>query len=123
MKGLSYLAAAASGVLLLALILLKNSQFKEFTYQYKTPLNIRKKRSRKFRRNHSKCMRGIIPVVVTEHVDEYREAIDLYVKDTDICLEVGCHNGTTTFKVAEKAKEAIGELLIGSRAVLNTLRN
>ena len=55
-------------------------------------------------RKHEDVNSGV-PIVVTEHVEEYRKAVVRYVKKGDNCLEVGCHRGTTTNIIKNQAKQ------------------
>eukprot|EP00591_Stephanopyxis_turris_P006398 CAMPEP_0195529924 /NCGR_PEP_ID=MMETSP0794_2-20130614/32590_1 /TAXON_ID=515487 /ORGANISM="Stephanopyxis turris, Strain CCMP 815" /LENGTH=322 /DNA_ID=CAMNT_0040661305 /DNA_START=127 /DNA_END=1095 /DNA_ORIENTATION=+ len=48
------------------------------------------------------------PILVTAKVNEYRAAIATHVLPTDVVLEVGCAEGLTTQRLAQRAKVAIG---------------
>ena len=45
------------------------------------------------------------PIVVTENVQDYREAVPHYVRPADVVLELGSAQGCTTRVIAEYAKE------------------
>ncbi|KNC95821.1 uncharacterized protein SPPG_08761 [Spizellomyces punctatus DAOM BR117] len=49
-----------------------------------------------------------VPIIVTENVDEYRKAIDVYVTPTDTVLELGSAQGVTASLLAQKAVEVYG---------------
>jgi hypothetical protein len=46
--------------------------------------------------------------VATRGVDEYRATIPLWVKPTDVVLEIGCEWGSTTTLLAHHCQEVIG---------------
>lgn len=48
------------------------------------------------------------PIVVAENIDDYRAAIDKYVRDTDVVLEVGCHQGCSTVLMDNAGRRAVG---------------
>lgn len=49
-----------------------------------------------------------IDLVVTEHVDDYRAAVNALVLPSDVALEVGCAGGKTTCALARVARVAYG---------------
>jgi hypothetical protein len=46
--------------------------------------------------------------LVTQDVAEYRAVITSQIRDTDVCLEVGCAGGLTTARLAEVCRLAVG---------------
>ena len=48
------------------------------------------------------------PIVVAENIDDYRAAIDEYVRDTDVVLEIGCHQGSSTVLMDNAGRRAVG---------------
>ncbi|KAG2498971.1 hypothetical protein HYH03_003158 [Edaphochlamys debaryana] len=48
------------------------------------------------------------PIVVTENVQDFREAAAYYLNKNDVVLEVGCAQGFTTAAIAKHAGEAVG---------------
>jgi hypothetical protein len=48
------------------------------------------------------------PIVVAENIDDYRSAISVHVRDTDIVLEIGCHQGSSTVLMDNAGKRAVG---------------
>lgn len=63
-----------------------------------------KSRRNRMSRKHEDVKLGV-PIIVTEHVEEYRKAVVKYVGKGDNCLEVGCHRGTTTNIIKKQAKQ------------------
>ena len=51
---------------------------------------------------------GKPPIVVAENIDDYRGAIAQHVRATDIALEVGCHQGSTTVLLDNACQLAVG---------------
>jgi hypothetical protein len=47
-------------------------------------------------------------IVVCENVDDYRRVIPKIVQETDVVLEVGCHEGITTALLGVVASRAVG---------------
>ena len=66
----------------------------------------------RYRRRHVKSMESSVPILATEQVDEYRAAVARVVKSEDRCLEVGCHNGTTAFIIAQFARSVVGKVYV-----------
>ena len=62
------------------------------------------------RKRHAKYFRDRqnIALIATEHVDDYRKAVETLVHDEDIALEVGCAGGKTTAVLGRKARLAYG---------------
>ena len=56
-----------------------------------------------------KSLTSDVPIIVTEQVDEYRAAVEKVVRKSDRCLEVGCHNATTTMIISRFAKYVVGK--------------
>lgn len=48
------------------------------------------------------------PLLLTAKINEYRSAISTHVEPDDIVLEVGCAEGLTTQRLAQRCKVAIG---------------
>lgn len=54
------------------------------------------------------CIHDKRPIVVAENIDDYRAAIQTYVQNTDIVLEIGCHQGCSTVLMDNAGKRAVG---------------
>eukprot|EP01026_Neomeris_dumetosa_P046724 TRINITY_DN39870_c0_g1_i1.p3 TRINITY_DN39870_c0_g1~~TRINITY_DN39870_c0_g1_i1.p3 ORF type:complete len:155 (-),score=8.27 TRINITY_DN39870_c0_g1_i1:260-724(-) len=48
------------------------------------------------------------PIIVCEHVDDYRKAITQYVEQEDIIIELGCALGVTTELIARHCHYVLG---------------
>jgi hypothetical protein len=48
------------------------------------------------------------PIVVAENIDDYRAAISIHVRDTDVVLEIGCHQGSSTVLMDNAGRRAVG---------------
>ncbi len=55
-------------------------------------------------RGHRHDLRGA-PIIVTENVQDYREAVAHYVRADDVVLELGSAQGCTTRVIGQYAKE------------------
>ena len=49
-----------------------------------------------------------VPILVTGKINEYRSAISRYALPSDVILEVGCAEGLTTQRLAQRCRVAIG---------------
>jgi hypothetical protein len=62
------------------------------------------------RKNHGDYYtdRSGVELVVTEHVLDYRDAVDALVRQDDVALEIGCAGGKTTDALGRRACVAYG---------------
>lgn len=71
------------------------------------PLQISRHLQSALHRNNMHRTRGA-PLLLTAKINEYRHAISTHVNPNDVVLEVGCAEGLTTQRLAQRAKIAIG---------------
>ena len=72
-----------------------------------SPTSHRMNRRRSYHSEHFEQRSGI-QLVVTEHVADYRAAVEALVTSDDVALEVGCAGGKTTDFLSRCARFAIG---------------
>eukprot|EP01024_Parvocaulis_polyphysoides_P010628 TRINITY_DN13649_c1_g1_i3.p2 TRINITY_DN13649_c1_g1~~TRINITY_DN13649_c1_g1_i3.p2 ORF type:complete len:156 (-),score=25.02 TRINITY_DN13649_c1_g1_i3:128-595(-) len=48
------------------------------------------------------------PIIVCEHVDDYRRAISIHVNSNDVVIELGCALGVTTELIGRHCKKVVG---------------
>jgi hypothetical protein len=48
------------------------------------------------------------PIIVAENIDDYRAAIRTHVRETDVVLEIGCHQGSSTVLMDNVGLRAVG---------------
>ena len=69
----------------------------------------KKRRLNKRRRYHADHFASrSCEIVVAEHVDDYRAAVEALVRPTDVALEVGCAGGKSTASLGRRAAFACG---------------
>ena len=102
---LSFLTGAASALLLVALVQKRRRLARELAPEngtsegsHLTSNAPRAPNSRQRAPRHT--VSGLRPHIVTENADDYRAAIFKCVREGDVVLEVGCHQGMTLSMIA-----------------------